>query len=185
MLDRIGGLHALVAHLADDNMLGQLVRAQGQHVRLASTVPLTTVPETGLRALFSHELRWSRTIRALVPVAHALSVLQYPLFWGALAILLSGCAVWAVGLFGIVWLLRAVVGAGIDRVLDRLHPGLEFSCPVWLLPLRDALSVAVLFAGHTGRRVEWRGQTLQADTPPPLAKPKTEFRSTDFALPRD
>src|SRR5882757_3215405 len=50
------------------------------------------------------------------------------------------------------------------------HPLLQFRsafcCPVWLLPLRDVLSVAVMLASYGGRQVVWRGHGLQADTPP-------------------
>ena len=85
-LDRIGGFHALVDHLADDNVLGRRIAALGLRVALADTVPLTTVPEASLRALFRHELRWARTIRALEPAGFAASVLQYPLAWALLTI---------------------------------------------------------------------------------------------------
>lgn len=166
-LARIGGLPALVDHLADDNVLGRLVVAQGLKIRLADTVPATTVPETGLPALFSHELRWARTIRALVPIQFVGTALQYPLAWAAIAVLLSGGAVWSVGAFGIVWVLRALAATGIDRAMAPKLSGLAFCCPVWLLPLRDGLSFAILLASYAGRRVEWRGHRLQADTPAP------------------
>ena len=44
---------ALANHLADDSVLGRLVREQGLQVALADTVPATTVPETTLTALFA------------------------------------------------------------------------------------------------------------------------------------
>ena len=90
-LDRIGGFHALVSHLADDNVLGRRIAGLGLRVVLAQTVPLTTVPETGFRALFQHELRWARTIRALEPIGFAASIVQYP--WpGVATIALAGGA---------------------------------------------------------------------------------------------
>lgn len=164
-LDRIGGFHALVDHLADDNVLGRLVASLGLQVRLAQTVPATTVPETSLPALFRHELRWARTIRALVPWQFAASALQYPLAWGVLAIALSGGALWTVGTFVLAWMLRAIAAIGIDRALAPRLTGLAFGCPVWLLPLRDLLSVVVMLTSYAGRRVDWRGYSLQADTP--------------------
>jgi len=166
-LERIGGLRALVDHLADDNVLGVLVRRLGLDVRLASTIPLTTVPETTFRALFRHELRWARTIRALVPTGFAASVLQYPLFWALVMVLLSGGAWEAWALFAAAWLIRGVAAAGIDRALKPMLPGLEFSCQVWLLPLRELLSVAVMLASYAGKQVDWRGHGLQADGLPP------------------
>ena len=190
-LDRIGGFQALVAHLADDNVLGRRIAALGLRVALAGTVPLTTVPETTMRALFRHELRWARTIRALEPAGFAASVLQYPLAWGLLTILIAGGAIWAVGLFFLAWTLRAVAAVGVDSALlplwaeergSNANAALAFSCPVWLLPLRDILSVAVLLASYGGRHVEWRGHGLQADTPKPITgqpKPLRPIEGTD------
>jgi ceramide glucosyltransferase len=163
-LHRIGGLEALVRHLADDNVLGQLVLALGMRVALAPVLVATTVPEDRVAALFRHELRWARTIRALVPASHAASVLQYPLFWAALA---AACApVWGGMLFVLAWAVRAAAVRGIDRALRPLLNGLATPCPVWHLPLRDALSVAVWLVSHAGRRVDWRGQGLHAAPPP-------------------
>ena len=193
-LDRIGGLPALANHLADDAVLGRLIANLGLRVVLAQTVPLTTVPETTFAALFRHELRWARTIRALEPAGFAASVLQYPLAWSLLTILLSGGALWSIGLFCVAWVLRAVAALGVDSALASLwareheydresdrsdradQAALAFSCPVWLLPLRDILSVAVMLASYGGRQVIWRGHGLQADTPPSFSQ-----RSTDFS----
>lgn len=169
-LTRMGGFAALVGHLADDNVLGRRIRGLGLRVALADTVPLTTVPEKRLGALLRHELRWARTIRTLEPVGFAASVLQYPLVWALLSVPLSGGAAWSVGLFAVCWALRAVAALGVDRALARGWQGddkaaLAFRCPVWLLPLRDVLSVAVMLASYAGRRVDWRGHVLHAGTP--------------------
>ncbi|HST75742.1 MAG TPA: bacteriohopanetetrol glucosamine biosynthesis glycosyltransferase HpnI [Acetobacteraceae bacterium] len=157
-LERIGGLRALADHLADDNVLGRLVREQGLAVELATTVPATTVPETTLKALWMHELRWARTIRALEPLGFALSAVQYPLVWSALAIGFSGGETWSIGLFVLAWLVRGLAARGVDRAI-----GVAIAAPVWLLPLRDLMFVAVMIASFLGDRVEWRGYSLYAD----------------------
>jgi ceramide glucosyltransferase len=198
-LQRIGGLVTLVDHLADDNVLGQRIAALGLTIALADTVPLTTVPETQFRTLFRHELRWARTIRALAPAGFAASSLQYPLAWGLLTVLLAGAASWSIGLFLIAWTLRALAALSVDQALapswrgrvhtqswpisryhdqsDGMDPAaLAFSCPVWLLPLRDILSVAVMLASYGGRHVDWRGHGLRADTPPPISRQTTTRR---------
>lgn len=175
-LERIGGLAALVDHLADDNVLGRLVRAQGLSVRLATAIPATTVPETDVSALWRHEIRWARTIRALVPVAFAASALQFPLFWAGLAVLATGGAWWAVTGFALAWAVRATAARGIDRALRPLLGGLAFDSPVWLLPVRDSLSVAVMVASYASARVEWRGHALEADDGVSAAAP-TAFPS--------
>jgi ceramide glucosyltransferase len=157
-LERIGGLEALADHLADDNVLGRLVQRLGLKIALADTIPATTVPETTLRALWRHELRWARTIRALVPAQFAASVLQYPLAWALLAVALTGAAPWSLAWFAAAWAIRAVAARAVDRAL-----GLAFRTPLWLLPVRDLMSVAVMMASYAGRRVEWRGHTMQAE----------------------
>jgi ceramide glucosyltransferase len=155
-LERIGGLPALVTHLADDNMLGRLVQGMALKVRLADTVPATTVPETTFAALWRHELRWARTIRALVPAQFAASVLQYPLASAVLTILLAWGAIWSLAWFAAAWALRALAARATDRAL-----GLAFRSPVWLLPLRELMSVAVMIASYASREVDWRGHTMQ------------------------
>ncbi len=157
-LAEIGGLAALSAHLADDNELGRLVRARGLAVALAGSVPATTVAEGDLAALWRHELRWGRTIRALVPGAFAASVIQYPVFWALAAFAASGGAEWAAWGVGLAWAMRALAARGIDQALG--HDGTKVA--VALLPLRDVMSVAVVAAAFLGRRVEWRGQVMRA-----------------------
>jgi ceramide glucosyltransferase len=116
------------------------------------------VPETTLRALWRHELRWARTIRALEPLGFALSAVQYPLVWSAFAVGLSGGETWSVALFALAWVVRALAARGVDRAIR-----VAIGAPVWLLPLRDLLFVAVMIASFLGDRVEWRGYSLYAD----------------------
>ena len=165
-LERAGGFPALVHHLADDAVLGQLVARDGGIVALAATLPATTVPEMRLADLFVHELRWGRTIQSLAPVGFGLSSVQYPLFWSMLAMVFSGLDPWAVGLFGAAWLVRALVMLGIDFVL-----GLTMAVPIWLLPLRDLMSVAVIVTSYSGTEVAWRGHVMTI-SPPRLAAGK-------------
>ena len=35
--------------------------------------------------------------------------------------------------------------------------------PLWLLPVRELMSVAVMVASYAGRRVDWRGHELEAE----------------------
>ena len=187
-LRRIGGLEALKDHLADDNVLGRRIKALGLDVALAATVVATTVPERGLPDLWRHELRWARTIRTLEPAGFAASILQHPLFWAFPALPASGGAPWAWALVAAVWLVRALAARGIDAALAPIAPwppeGLAFRGPVWLLPLRDFLSAAEWAASHMGRRVDWRGRTLRADTPPRLG-PASGFSPSDPSLAGD
>jgi ceramide glucosyltransferase len=155
-LDAVGGFEALANHVADDALLGKLVREQGLQVALADTIPVTTVPETALTDLFEHELRWARTTRSVEPLGFALAIVQYPLFWAALMVGFAGGAEWAWAAFACAWWLRGLIAHGIDRALKVASP-----LSIWCLPFRDLLSVMVMLASYGSRRVAWRGQVHQ------------------------
>ena len=160
-LAAIGGLESLADRLADDNLLGRKVRALGLSVGLAPVMVSTTVPEETLSALWRHELRWSRTIRRLEPAGFAASSVQYPLAWALLTLILSGGADWAVAGFLVAWVLRAALALAIDARLGLAKSGLATRAPIWLLPVRDALSLAVFAASYASDRVEWRGRNMR------------------------
>jgi ceramide glucosyltransferase len=169
-LAQVGGLPALVDHVADDAVLGRLVRALGLTVRLGATMPATTVADATIRAGFRHELRWARTIRSLAPVGFVASALQYPMAWAGSAMLLSGGAAWSLALFAGAWGMRAAVAHAIDRALAPMtRPCAHrraLRAPLWLLPLREAMSVCVMMASYRTRRVHWRGHTMYVGRPP-------------------
>lgn len=158
VLAEIGGLEAVSNNLADDQVLGRLVLARGYKLALAQVVPATTIPEADFVSLFRHELRWARTIRALVPVPYAASVLQFSLFWAALTVLLAGGAVWSWALFVFVLATRYTASRKIDAELRLPKSG-----EAWLLVLRDVCSTIIYIASFTGSQVDWRGQVMHAD----------------------
>lgn len=178
-LEHVGGLQPLAGQLAEDNLLGQRVRDLGLTVGLADTVPAATVSEASFRALWHHEIRWARTIRGLVPVAHAASTIQYPLFWAAMASALSAGAYWSIALFACTWAVRATSARGIDRALRPKLGRSPLTVSVWLLPPRDWLSVAETIVSYCSREVIWRGHKMTADggARTQRSKRETEARS--------
>jgi len=165
-LAQVGGLAAVADHLADDQVLGRLVRAQGLGLVLAHVIPATTVPEANFSALFHHELRWARTIRALVPLPYAASALQFSLLWSAVALAFSGGAWWGWLLFAVVLLSRHALARRIDAALGLARAG-----DAWLFLLRDFFSGLIYIASYGGATVQWRGQTMRAD-PGKTVKPR-------------
>ncbi len=119
-LQAVGGLAMLSPHVADDSVLGKLVRGQGLGIAVAPCLTATTIAETGPADLFAHELRWGRTVRAVEPLGYALSSVQFPLFWSSLAVIAAPQAGWGLGA------VRRDVGAArrgrrADRSADREH----------------------------------------------------------------
>jgi ceramide glucosyltransferase len=158
VLAQVGGLEAVADNLADDQVLGRLVVAKGYKLTLAQVIPATTVPENDFKALFLHELRWARTIRALVPIPYAASVLQISLFWALLAVICAGGSLAAWALFLVVLMARFVAARRIDSIL-----GLAKAGDAWLLLVRDFCSAVIYIVSYAGDKVDWRGQIMRAD----------------------
>jgi ceramide glucosyltransferase len=144
-LERAGGLRACGEVLADDYQLGRRVRDLGLGIALAPVLVETRVAEPGLRGLFAHELRWSRTIASVAPLSALASVIGQPaLAWAAL---LGPWPLLPLALLCRWWAVRAH-----ERAL-ALPPA-----PPWLIVARDLLSLAVFAATFCGRSVNWRGR---------------------------
>ncbi|MCI1438800.1 MAG: bacteriohopanetetrol glucosamine biosynthesis glycosyltransferase HpnI [Acetobacter indonesiensis] len=165
MLQAVGGLEALLPHVADDAVLGRLVRQQGYDITIADCLTWTTIAERNASELLSHELRWGRTVCTLAPAGYAASSIQLPLFWASLAFLFQPHALWACLLFFGVWGLRMVTALIVDRTV-----GIRFVWPLLLLPVRDWLSAAIMVGSASGTRVDWRGETMHV-APHPVPPP--------------
>lgn len=152
MLDRIGGFKAVADHVADDYMLGELVRRQGCKTVLADYIVETTAPDQTLSGLFQHELRQTRALRVLQPVGYAFTFITFgiPLCGAMLA--LTGPQAFALAMLAVTvaakWVVQIVFSPSRSRAL----------ADGWLLPLRDLLSLAVWVWSFAGRRIVWRGR---------------------------
>ncbi|GGF38142.1 glucosyltransferase [Aliidongia dinghuensis] len=156
-LDEVGGFGALINHLADDYVLGMLVRQAGYKVVIAPYVIENIVLEADMGALFRHELRWQRTIRSITPAGAAASIITNPVALALLALPVSGFAQGA-------WLALAAALAARGALIytcSRMFGLIPLRAA--LVPIRDALSFIILVASFCGQRVTWRDQSFQVD----------------------
>jgi ceramide glucosyltransferase len=156
-LAEVGGLGALINQLADDYVLGRLVRDAGYDVVISPYLVENIVLEADFGALFQHELRWQRTVRSISPNGLAASVVTNPVALALLALPLSGFADGA-------WLALAAALAGREALIytcSRVFGAIPLRTA--LVPIRDVLSLVVLVASFCGQRVTWRDQTFQVD----------------------
>ena len=152
-----GSFEALADVLADDTELGHLARRAGRSIRFAPDVVEAWVNDTDLTALFTHELRWARTIRALQPVGYVASIFMHP---GPLPLCLVAMqptiatASAAVGLVALRWLLVTLTHARLGRAAELKHAD---PISLWL---RDQIYFGVWVSGFFGHKIAWRGRQL-------------------------
>lgn len=158
VLDAIGGLDALAPYLADDFMLGKLVSDRGFDVVLASTLVQNVVRECTFAEVWTHQLRWARTIRVSRPLGYAGSVVTFAFSMALLYLATS----WNLGP-GIALIL---VAGALDVALHhatRARFGVDSPAAPWLAPVRDVLGCAIWVASYVVNGVRWRNAALSID----------------------
>jgi ceramide glucosyltransferase len=155
-LAAIGGFAALSGRLADDFWLGELTRRQGLATVLSDVVVSTDVTEDSLGALWTHEMRWLRTIGSLNRAGFALVFVTFT--WPMLLLgvaLAPQPAVLAMALTGV--LARSALAGSSGAALRA--------------PLRDTLLLAEWATALFGSRVRWRGEILSVKDMPTQTRP--------------
>jgi len=154
-LDRIGGFDRFADVLADDYAIGEAIQSLGLKVVVPPMLVVHGSAERSFAELWRHELRWSATVRGVVPGAFVGSVIGMPFPLALLGTLLAPAH--AIG--AILALLALASRALIVHAVDR-QAGAR-TAPLWLLPVRDCLTFAIFVATFFTRSVDWRGQRLR------------------------
>jgi ceramide glucosyltransferase len=152
-LKKIGGLEALLSFLADDFQLGHKIAACGGLITLCSVAVECWSDPMGWTAVWKHQLRWARTIRACRPLPFFLSSLSnatvWPLMWlaGDPSVLSAAGAV-------VIWLVRIATAAANQKQLTGKR---VLWSQFWLVPLKDLVGIVIWALAFVGNRIEWRG----------------------------
>jgi ceramide glucosyltransferase len=151
-LQAFGGFETLAQYLADDYELGQRISRLGLKIELASIPVECWSGPMNWGEVWSHQLRWSRTIRVCQPLPYFLSILSnatmWPLLWAGLRPETASIAVLATAA-----VLRISTAADNEK---RLTAG---KCPwhAFLAPIKDLLQFVIWALAYLGNEVRWRG----------------------------
>lgn len=156
-LDAIGGLRAVGDHLAEDFMLGTLVRRAGYRVCLSDDVIDTAEISKGLRAVWNRHRRWALMRRRLGGWGYLAESLSSPLPWFAGSLLFGEAAPEVVsaaaGLLAARYLAEGAMAAFRGQRLEWRDYA--------LLPVRDVLVAAIFWSGLVGQTTTWRGHRVR------------------------
>lgn len=154
-LRQIGGFEAVRDVLADDYVIGDLVRQKGQQVAVANFTIGHAFSETSFGELVRHELRWARTIRLLDPVGYAASIVTHPLPFALAAAALSGFSATS----AMIMIGTLVCRMNVPLQVARLAGG--SAGLVRYTPIRDLLSFAIFLVSLGPGPVSWRGSRFR------------------------
>ena len=153
-LAAIGGLENLQRYLAEDFMMGNLMRRAGRVVVLSRSVIEHHIGNDRFVDNWKHRLRWARSTRRSRPVGYIGEIFTKPF---ALALLLTAAApaFWP-ALIPTLFLRAGVAWFTAERILH--DPGIRKRW--WLLPVEDIASFIAWLFGFFGKRILWRGRWL-------------------------
>lgn len=150
-LTAIGGFPAFKDDLADDYAIGEALRALGGRVAIPNFTIGHTCVDTEIAGLWSHELRWNRTIRNVDPAGYAGSFVTHAFPVALIAALLPGAGAGALAVAALALACRVVLSMRLERAFG-IGPH-----PYWLLPIRDILSFANFSWSFVSGAVTWKG----------------------------
>ena len=162
ILTDFGGFEALANYLADDYMLGQMVSERGYKIHLSHTIVENLSYEPSYKALFLHELRWARTLRAAEPLGYMGTFLTDTLIIASLtalfALLFTQHTFLPASILGIIITARILLHLQVKSALELNDRGSLF-----LIPARDLISFVIRIVSFMGNSVEWRNHTFSVD----------------------
>jgi ceramide glucosyltransferase len=156
-LAEIGGWEAMANHHSDDFELGNRIASKGHRVELMREPVWMVFPRERFSDFLRHELRWAIGLRNVRPAGYAGMIFTHGLPWAVLAAVVAAASGWAgiAAAFVAAYLalrLGLAYAAGVWGLQDR-----NIASKLWLVPVRDAISAAVWFAGFFTDRITWRG----------------------------
>jgi len=150
-LAAIGGFSAFADFIADDNAIGQAVRTTGSKVAIPPPILAHSCAEQSAGELLRHELRWSRTVRAVDAWGSAGSIVTHPLPFALAGAALTGFGVVGGAMIAAAIACRLVLQLQVDHTLH------VSSKRWWLGPARDLLAFGIHVASFFVDVVSWRG----------------------------
>lgn len=157
VLEAVGGWHEVKDYLAEDHLLGKVLRRHGLRSGLCPTPVQNVQIHHPLGYFWGRHARWLMMRFRASPLSTALEPLALPVLFTLAAALLAPAS-------GTGWLIFAAAcawEAAMVQVSARLLRGRGFRpWQLLLLPLREALFFGAWVRGATMRQVSWRGNRL-------------------------
>lgn len=151
----VGGYEALLELLADDYHLGNRLVKTGRKLVICPVPVECRTAELSWEHVWTHQLRWARTIRVCQPVGYFFSILSNGTLWPLLAINSFGSAGrWLFVIAMVVRMLGAV--SNYERLTGERKWSVAFDAIA-----KDVAHVWLWVLSYTGRAVVWHGQRFK------------------------
>ncbi|MDB6055322.1 MAG: putative Ceramide glucosyltransferase [Verrucomicrobiales bacterium] len=156
-IEELNLFQVLKDYLADDYWMGRKICESGKEV-VFSRLPVKCMEsKSNWRGVYSHQLRWARTVRVSQPFPYFFSILSNPTLWPVLWYLSASVeqAEHVLHMLLICLLIRISV---VNQLQWRFTQSKAHIKYLWLVPIRDILGAFVWLQSFAGNHVVWSGQ---------------------------
>jgi ceramide glucosyltransferase len=156
-LERIGGLAALGSYLVEDNEMGQRILRAGLKLAMVPYLIDTTVDLKSPSQWWQKMTYWEQNTRAAKPGVFLSALVLRTIPLALLLAALRGFDAIGLAVFCGVFALRVTAAAVVLSVALQDRASLR---SLWLLPIKDVLSLFWYARAIATRTVSWRGVQL-------------------------
>src|SRR4029077_12357642 len=153
-LERIGGLAVLGDYLVEDNEMGQRIVRAGEKLAVVPYVVDTMVDLTGPSHWWQKQTYWDQNTRAAIPLVFAATFVLRVIPLGLAFAALRGFDLLGLTVLGAASALRVTTAAAVIGVAQQDPKSLR---ALWLVPIKDVLSLFWFVRAFVQRTVIWRG----------------------------
>jgi ceramide glucosyltransferase len=153
-LERAGGFGSIRDYIADDYQVGKRISGLGHKVVMSRMPVETHLGDGSWGDVWTHQVRWARTIRLSKGLYFGLPV-TFATLWAVVA---AAAGMWTAAAALLALRLLTAILAGSVILRDPVVPRY-----LWLVPVRDLFGAVVWAAGAFGSEVMWRGSRLKLD----------------------
>lgn len=155
-LHQIGAFESLADYLADDYQLGHRIARLGLRIIISGVVVECRSRVERWKAVWTHQIRWARTIRVSQPIPYFFSKLSNATFWPLLWAL-SDPGPRSYG-FGAGCLMIRMLEAWYCEGKLTGHHRISSLC---MAPIKDILQLGIWVMAFTGSQISWRGRRFR------------------------
>ncbi len=175
-LAAIGGLEGLGDYLVEDNEMGQRIQRAGKKIVDIPYVVETTIDLSSPGHWWQKQTYWDQNTRVAVPAVFVASLLLRIIPLSLLFATLRGWDALGWSMFGAALGVRMAAVTAVLAVALRDYQGLR---SMWLVPIKDVLSLVWFVRAFLTRTVVWRGveMVLSSDGRLTPLEPKTTTKA--------
>lgn len=153
-LEKIGGFRPLVDYIADDYQLGNRIARDSGEIKISNVVVECREAPKTFRQIWSHQLRWARTIRICQPAPYFMSILSNGALWPLLWSFAGG---WDYGAKQCLAIRLLTAMANLVRLTGKKERIAE---AIYVWP-KDLAAFVIWAGSFLGSEVVWRGERFR------------------------